>query len=140
VEEAVMRAGLLLAAGLALAGCARQAPAPKAAQAPAVATRPAFLAPQRGQILSEGQSFTIRWQAPGWDSVNVGAAMGGKDRGHLAFGRNASGDTLVWHIPVGWVTGFGVTRSDSVRLRLEDARDPNQFVDSAPFTVTGKER
>jgi hypothetical protein len=129
--------GLFVVLALLLADCAKHAPAP----APAVThTNPEFLAPQRGQVLVEGQSFTIRWQAPGWDSVNVAAVMGGKDRGHLAFSVPAATDTLAWQIPVGWVTGFGIVRADSVRLRLEDAGDPSQFVDSEPFTVRGADR
>jgi hypothetical protein len=133
----IRRIDLLVAVGLLSAGCAKHAPAP----APAVThANPEFLAPQRGQVLVEGQSFTIRWQAPGWDSVNVAAVMGGKDRGHLAFSVPAATDTLAWQIPVGWVTGFGIVRADSVRLRLEDAGDPSQFVDSEPFTVRGADR
>jgi hypothetical protein len=139
---------LFLVLALLLAGCAKQAPPPpppassaaNEAPPPAASARPAFLAPRRGEVLLEGQSFTIRWQAPGWDSVNVAAVMGGKDRGHLVFGFDARADSLVWQVPVGWVTGFGITRSDSVRLRLEDAGDPSQFVDSEPFTVSGADR
>lgn len=132
----------LLAIAMLVASCARE-PAPKRAEPPPAPeshapAKPEFLAPQPGQVLTEGQSFVLRWQAPGWRRVNVGAVMGGKDRGHLAFGRDATIDTLVWQIPVGWVTGFGIASADNVRLRLENADDPSQFVDSAPFTVKGE--
>jgi hypothetical protein len=133
----IRRVDLLVAGALLAAGCTNQVKQANQAPPPVTSARTEFLAPQGGEVLVEGQSFTIRWQAPGWDSVNVAAVMGGKDRGHLVFGRDARSDTLVWQIPLGWVTGFGITRSDSVRLRLEDAGDPNRFVDSAPFTVRG---
>jgi len=128
---------LLGVAALLAAGCAKHAEQTKQTPPPAAPQHAEFLAPRGGEVLVEGQSFTIRWQAPGWDSVNVAAVMGGKDRGHLVFGRDARADTLVWQVPLGWVTGFGIARSDSVRLRLEDVGDPNRFVDSAPFTVRG---
>ena len=141
----IRRIDLLMAAALFVAGCAEQHPAaqqqPTARQQqPAVPMRPQFLSPSGGEIWREGESYVIAWQAPGWDSVNVGVVMGGKDRGHLAFGRDAKNDTLIWPIPVGWVTGFGIMRSDHVRLRLEDASDPGRFLDSKPFTVTGEHR
>lgn len=137
----IRRIDLALLVALLFAGCAREAPPPKRVQRPsAVATHPGFLSPSGGEIWREGQSYVIVWRAPGWDSVNVGVVMGGKDRGHLAFGRDAKNDTLIWPIPVGWVTGFGIIRSDEVRLRLEDASDPSRFLDSEPFTVTGEHR
>ena len=134
-------AEVLALAAILAASCTREPPPkPRSLHPPPVTSvTPAFLAPRRGEILIEGQSFLIRWQAPGWQRVHIAAAMGGKDRGHLAMDRDASTDTMLWQIPVGWVTGFGVTRSDSVRLRLENASDPTQFVDSPPFTVTGEE-
>jgi hypothetical protein len=102
-----------------------------------VATHPGFISPHRGEIWIEGESHFIIWRVPGWESVNVGIVMGGKDRGHLTFGRDARKDTLLWAIPAGWVTGFGISRADNVRLRLENASDPSSFVDSDTFTVAG---
>jgi hypothetical protein len=133
----IRRFELVAAAALLFVACAREAPPPKQVQAPSptVATHPEFLSPRAGDAWSETESYLIIWRAPGWDSVNVGVVMGGKDRGHLAFHRDARNDTLIWSIPKGWATGFGVARADSVRLRLENAADPRQFVDSALFTV-----
>src|SRR5262249_50451054 len=103
----IRRPEWIAAAALLAMASAREAPAPKRVQAWArdiAIKRPGFVSPRGGEIWREGQSYVIRWQAPGWDSVNVAAVMGGKDRGHLAF--SAKTDTLVWSIPVGWVTGF----------------------------------
>jgi len=137
----IRRFKLVLLAAILSAGCARESPPPKQAQTPPpVATHPEFLSPRAGDIWNEGESYLIVWRAPGWDSVNVGVVMGGKDRGHLAFGRDARNDTLLWSIPDRWVTGFGLMQADNVRLRLEDAADPSRFVDSAPFTVSGAHR
>jgi hypothetical protein len=46
-------------------------------------------------------------------------------------------ESLVWKIPVGFVTGFGVASSDQVRLRLEDADSAGHYVEAGPFTVVG---
>ncbi|HEV8480718.1 MAG TPA: hypothetical protein VGR66_07970 [Candidatus Eisenbacteria bacterium] len=143
----MIRRSDLVVLALVLAGCAKQpesqsaSPASKAQETSQAqeAAKPRFIAPHRGDILLEGHTFIVRWEAPGWQRVNVAAAMGGKDRGHLVMARDAALDTLTWQIPVGWVTGYGPTRFDSVRLRLENADDPSDYVDSEPFTVSGVE-
>ena len=99
--------------------------------------KPQFLRPRAGEVLREGSTYVIRWTAPGWRQANLGVAMGGKDKGHLFFQQDASVDSLTWQIPAGYVTGFGVARSDHMRLRLENADDPSQFVDSDTFTLAG---
>lgn len=75
--------------------------------------------------------------APDTMVINLGAAMGGKDKGLLLTGAAAAPDSLVWAIPAGFVTGFGVGSSDQIRLRMENARDPNQWTEAGPFTITG---
>jgi hypothetical protein len=50
---------------------------------------------------------------------------------------HARPESLVWKIPVGFVTGFGVASSDQVRLRLEDADSAGHYVEAGPFTVVG---
>jgi hypothetical protein len=94
------------------------------------------VSPVAGDIWVEGRTYTIRWRAEGVDSVNIGLALGGKDKGHAALGIPAAPDSLLWTVPPGFVSGFGLPRSDDVRVRLENARDPTHFVDSPPFTVT----
>jgi hypothetical protein len=37
--------------------------------------------------------------------------------------------------PRGFVTGFGMPASDLMRLRLENAADPNQRTEAGPFTI-----
>jgi hypothetical protein len=49
----------------------------------------------------------------------------------------AEPESLVWKVPVGFVTGFGVASSDQVRLRLEDADSAGNYVEAGPFTVRG---
>jgi len=97
--------------------------------------------PHAGDTLVEGRSYVIRWSAPAGMRVSLGLVMGGKDRGMLVVAAPAKPDSLVWQVPVGFVTGFGITSSDQVRLRLEDADSAARYVDAGPFTVTaGSER
>jgi hypothetical protein len=98
------------------------------------------LQPEAGDIWTEGESYTIRWRAPGTARVNVGLAMGGKDKGHPALDLPASTDSLRWRVPNGFVSGFGLQRSDAVRVRVEDARDPAQFAESPSFTIVAREK
>ena len=97
----------------------------------------ALLAPRAGDTLVEGCSYVIRWSAPAGTLINLGAAMGGKDKGMMLVSAAARPDSLVWRVPAGFVTGFGVASSDRVRLRLEDADSAGHYVETGPFTVTG---
>jgi hypothetical protein len=97
----------------------------------------ALLSPQAGDTLVEGETYVIRWSAPAGMRIDLGAAMGGKDKGMLLVGGPAQPESLVWKVPVGFVTGFGVASSDQVRLRLEDADSAGNYVEAGPFTVRG---
>jgi hypothetical protein len=97
----------------------------------------ALLSPRAGDTLVEGETYVIRWSAPAGMRINLGAAMGGKDKGMLLVGAPARPDSVVWKVPVGFVTGFGVASSDQVRLRLEDADSAGHYVEAGPFTVRG---
>jgi hypothetical protein len=94
-----------------------------------------IVSPAAGDVWVEGETYLIHWRAAGIDRVNVAVAMGGKDKGHLAFGLPASRDSLEWRIPPGFVSGFGISRSDQMRVRIEDAGDPARYTDSPPFTI-----
>ena len=94
-----------------------------------------IVSPAAGDVWAEGRTYPIRWRAEGIDRVNIGVALGGKDKGHLAFDLPASRDSLEWRIPPGFVSGFGIGRSDQMRVRIEDAGDPARYVDSPTFTI-----
>ena len=94
--------------------------------------------PQAGEIWTEGETYTIRWRATDVGRVNVGFALGGKDKGHAALDLPASPDSLRWRVPNGFVSGFGLQRSEVVRVRVEDAQDPTRFADSPSFTIMAR--
>jgi hypothetical protein len=96
------------------------------------------LHPAAGEIWSEGHTYTIRWRAAGIARVDVGLALGGKDKGHVALDLPASVDSLRWLVPDGFVSGFGPKSSDQMRVRVENAADPAQFGDSPPFTIQAR--
>jgi hypothetical protein len=97
----------------------------------------ALLSPRAGDTLVEARSYVIRWSAPAGMRISLGLATGGKDRGMLLVDAPAERDSLVWNVPVGFVTGFGVKSLDQVRLRLEQADSAGRYVEAGPFTVTG---
>ena len=84
----------------------------------------------------EGRTYTIRWSAPG-RRINLGAAMGGHDKGYLLTNAPVGLDSLVWTVPVGFVTGFGPSSSNQIRLRLENADSTDQWVKTGPFVIKG---
>jgi hypothetical protein len=141
---------LMTAATIAVAGCGQHTAGKAAAGKAPVADAPESLArnlgdtipyvvvsPDGGAVWREGETHTIRWIAHRGDSVNIGATMGGHDKGHLAFGLPPGSDSLRWTIPAGFVTGFGIRRADDIRIHIEDAADPRIDVPSAPFTIAG---
>ncbi|HET8649311.1 MAG TPA: hypothetical protein VFL95_04665 [Gemmatimonadales bacterium] len=83
----------------------------------------------------EGHRYIIRWKSRRAGPVNIGAVMGGKDRGHLAMQLPSGTDSLAWDVPSGFVSGFGIDRSDAVRLRVEASDSPAVGVESAPFSI-----
>jgi hypothetical protein len=93
--------------------------------------------PHAGDTLVEGRTYVIRWHARPGMRINLGAVMGGKDKGYLLNNAPADPDSLVWTVPVGFVTGFGPLSSDQVRLRMENADSSDQWVEAGPFTITG---
>jgi hypothetical protein len=137
-----MRTGILVLA--ALTACRPSEKSPPASIDSVATTdsipRDAFaiLTPKVGDTLVEGAVFTIRWKAPGILRINLGAAMGGHDKGYLLTDAPAVPNSLAWPVPVGFVTGFGLNASSDMRLRLEDASDPAHYVEAGPFTIVGK--
>ena len=94
--------------------------------------------PREGDRLIEGNTYIIRWRASGVTNINLGAAVGGKEKGLLLNNATATTDSLVWTIPVGFISGFGPDSSTEVRLRLEDASSPSQYVEAGPFTIVAR--
>jgi hypothetical protein len=107
----------------------------RASQVPGGRSELVVSRPPAGDIWTEGETYTLRWRATGIARLNVGLALGGKDKGHAALDLPASTDSLRWRVPVGFVSGFGLQRSDVARVRIEDARDPRQFAESPSFTI-----
>jgi hypothetical protein len=97
----------------------------------------AFLFPSTGDTLVEGRTYTIRWVSAPGRPINLGAVMGGHDKGQLLANASSGIDSLVWTVPIGFVTGFGVSSSDQMRLRLEYADSLDQWVETGPFIITG---
>jgi hypothetical protein len=63
--------------------------------------------------------------------------MGGHDKGQLLTNASSGIDSLIWTVPIGFVTGFGVPSSDQMRLRLEYADSLDQWVETGPFIISG---
>ena len=98
-----------------------------------------FRSPAAGDTLIEGHTYTIRWTSPPGMRINLGARMGGHDKGHLLINAPAGLDSLVWTVPSGFVTGFGPPSAE-VWLRLENADSSLQWVEAGPLVVTGASR
>jgi hypothetical protein len=94
------------------------------------------VAPNGGEVWKEGRTYRIRWRATGVEQVNIEAASGGKDLGHIAFEVGADTASYAWTIPEGFVSGFGGGGSDTMRIRIY-AVDDTEVADEndAHFTI-----
>lgn len=97
----------------------------------------AIRSPAAGDTLVEGRTYTIRWVAVPARRIDLGAAMGGHDKGFLLTAAPAGLDSLVWTVPVGFVTGFGPSSSDQIHLRLTNSDNENEWVETGPFVIRG---
>ena len=111
-------------------------PSPSGTPTPAPPPSITVTAPNGGEVWVEGKTYRIRWQSAGVDRVNIAAASGGKDLGHLAFEVDADAGGYEWTIPEGFVSSFGPSQSDAMRIRIYDADDPDVYDENDdPFTV-----
>ena len=94
------------------------------------------ISPNGGEEWMEGNTYDIVWTSSDVDEIDIGVAAGGKDLGMIAFGIDAQSGRYSWEIPVGLISNFGVPKSDSMRVRITDSRDPNIYDENdSYFTV-----
>ncbi len=97
-----------------------------------------LLEPNGGEVWAEGNTYTIRWVSDGVKRIRIAAAVGGKDRGHIGEGEtiDAQKGSYAWKISPGFVTGFGVSKSENVRLMIYDADKSSVFdFSDASFSI-----
>jgi hypothetical protein len=92
-------------------------------------------------VWAEGKTYEITWESQGVDNVYIAVAVGGKDKGLLEQGGKSTIDAkkgkIAWNIPVGFITGFGVPRSDRVRIMIFDIKNSAISSVSDYFMIEG---
>lgn len=98
-----------------------------------------LISPQGGEVWTEGETYEIQWESRGVKEVYISIAVGGKERGLLKEGNriDARWGKIYWKIPHGFVTGFGISKSEQVRIMIFDARNSAIHDISRPFTIEG---
>lgn len=95
-----------------------------------------IVSPRVGEVWIEGSTYDIVWTSSGVNKINISAAMGGHDLGHIAVGVNASTGKYSWKIPMGEVSSFGKSTASDIKIRVEDFENPNIYTENkAPLTV-----
>jgi hypothetical protein len=100
-----------------------------------------ILSPQAQEVWREGEIREIRWASFGIEKVRIALAIGGHDKGHLGEERNefiidAKPGKYTWKIPPGFVTGFGIDKTEDMRIRFYDTLD-HQVLGECRFTIQG---
>lgn len=85
----------------------------------------------------EGETYYIQWRSTGVEKINIAVATGGKDLGHIAFDLDAKTGEYEWTIPQGFISDFGPSVSDTMRIRIY-APDHAEVYDEndAHFTIS----
>ena len=101
-----------------------------------------LISPRGGEVWEEGKTHEIRWESRGIDEVYIAAAVGGKDKGLVESGGSNKIDArrgkISWKIPIGFVTCFGIAKSEQVRIMIFDVRNSTIRDLSGSFTIEGR--
>ena len=94
------------------------------------------LSPKPGQRYIEGSTYYIKWEAPSVELVNIEARMSGRDMGHIAGKIPSELGTYKWVIPKGYISGFGLDKSDEMFIRVTSTDDHTVYDENdEPFSI-----
>ncbi len=96
-------------------------------ETPTVTSTINILSPNGGESLIEGNTYDITWKSSEVVKVNITAASGGKDLGGIVFGADAKLGKYSWKISTGFISGFGITKSDLMKIRIYNAENYNIY-------------
>ena len=100
--------------------------------------KPTVTAPGKGAVWREGEIHEIRWQGFSGDQVCISVLLGGKDTGILNdCATPGSQGRYSWHIPQGFVSGFGIEKETRARVCICPKNDQTQCTCSPFFTIQG---
>jgi hypothetical protein len=95
-----------------------------------------ILSPGAETVCFEGEECEIRWVTEWNGQLCIEAAVGGHDKGILNdCATPAQRGRWLWHVPRGFVSGFGPAISREVRVALYPAERESERVVSPPFTI-----
>ena len=96
------------------------------------------ISPNGGEQWVEGKTYDIIWRSSEIEKVRIGAATD-KDSSvkHFAFSIAAELEKYSWRIPIGYITSFGIPKSDTARIRISNSLNSNIFDENDNyFTIT----
>jgi hypothetical protein len=100
-----------------------------------------ILSPRAKEVWTEGDIREICWNSFGVEKVRIALAIGGHDKGHLGDERNgfvidAKPGKYTWKIPPGFVTGFGIDKTEDMQICFYNVPD-DQVLGVCRFTIQG---
>jgi len=123
------RTALLLAGALALSGSLRAHETGGTV----------LLSPNATTVCYEGEECEIHWVTEERGTLCIEAAVGGHDKGILNdCATPAQRGRWLWHVPRGFVSGFGPAISREVRVALYPAEREGERIVSPPFTIRAR--
>lgn len=85
-----------------------------------------ILSPNGGEVWIEGNTYNITWDSSGIEKVDLAVACGGK-AWNIAFGVDAKSGVYSWKIPDGLISGFGIPKSDDMKVRIYDEKNSSIY-------------
>jgi len=100
-----------------------------------------IIAPQNSTVCIEGGSCPVCWSTQFRGAICIEGALGGHSIGILNdCATPAKAGYFDWHVPVGQVTGFGISEETCARFMIYPKDDPSQAVMSPCFTIKGQKK
>ncbi len=101
------------------------------------------ISPNGEEIWKEGKTYEIKWKSAGVKRVCITVGIGGKEKGLITGDCNidAKKGEITWTIPKGFVSNFGISRADNVKILIFDPDNPKiQDFSDGYFTITSSAR
>ncbi len=89
--------------------------------------------PKAGSVLCEGKTYTIRWRVRNLKKICISVLIGGHDAGNIGgCPINAQKGSLEWHIPEGFISGFGTKKA---RVKIYLCNPTGSYCKSREFII-----
>ena len=98
-----------------------------------------IIQPNKHSIWQEGKTYKIKWITSYKGKICIEVLTGGHSHGILNDCQtNASAKSYKWHIPKGFISGFGIKKDDAAKVVIYPPNNEDKSIESDKFTIIAK--